>query len=109
MTVLWIHDASGCLGEDRNVGQFTVVSHNGLNVVQYLLCRNADSKFENFCILEFNEFSDHSPVMYCLASRYTPEETNNTNNDSHMHQKIIYDETKLQVRDCLLFTEYYVP
>ena len=99
--------ANGRLGEDRNVGQFTFVSHNGLSMVEYLLGSYDDSKFiENFCIADFNEFSDHSPVTYCLASRRAPEELNvpnNTNND--LHQKIVYDETKLpmfrqQLLDC---------
>ena len=64
MTDLYI--VNGRSGEDRNVGQFTFVSHNGLSVVDYLLCSYDDSKFiEKLCIADFNEFSDHSPGTYC--------------------------------------------
>ena len=94
-----LHIANGRLGNDRGVGQFTFVSHTGLSVVDYLLCSDADSKYvENFSVLQVNEFSDHSPVMYALASKYMAErtiypETSNTNDNKF--QKIIYDETKV--------------
>ena len=101
--------ANGRLGGDRNVGRFTFVSHNGLSVVDYLLCSHNDSKFvENFYVVDFNEFSDHSPTVYSLALKLHVEEHNNPtdiNNDSHPRHKIVYDETKLpffrqQLLDC---------
>ena len=91
--------ANGRLGGDRNVGQFTFVSNNGFSVVDYLLCSHEDSKYiKNFYVADFDEFSDHSPVMYSLPLTHPIEEPNNPNdknNNSPSHHKIFYDETKL--------------
>ena len=65
-----LHIANGRLGYDRGVGQFTFVS---LSVVDYLFC--SDAYVENVSILQLNEFSNHSPVMYALASKYMAERT----------------------------------
>ena len=69
MTNLFI--ANGRLGDFHNTSGFTFASHNGLSVVDYLLCTVADSQYINqCCILNFNEFSDHSPILFSLSSKY---------------------------------------
>ena len=70
--------ANGRLGEDTNLGQYTCtfVSHNGLSVVDYLLCSFADAHcIKNFRILCCNEFSDHSPVYFTLPKVSSSRDT----------------------------------
>ena len=91
--------ANGRLGDDRNVGQFTFSSHNGLSVVDYLLCNITDSQIiADFKILDFNEFSDHSPVYYTLSSK--PIHSEVIHDDEHRtdcSQKLVYDEARLPI------------
>ena len=91
--------ANGRLGDDCDIGQFTFVSHNGLSVVDYLLCNAADSQhIKNFCVLDFNEFSDHSPLFFSLASKYTMNDTfYKTKVDTGCQQKLVYDESKVSI------------
>ena len=108
----YLTDQHTCIDNQPYYLNYTFVSHNGPSVVDYLLCSNADSKFiKNFRILQFNEFSDHSPIMYCLASKYTPEESNypkNANINDHLSQKIFMMKPKYPCSDnnCLTVKAY---
>ena len=77
----------------------TFASHNGLSVVDYLLCSVADSQYvSNLCILNFNEFSDHSPIMFSLLSKYSVQQTqNNSVQESRGKTKLFYDEAKVSI------------
>ena len=91
--------ANGRLGEDSGLGQYTFVSHNGLSVVDYLLCSFADTHcISNFCILCCNEFSDHSPVYFSLpkvpSSRDTPH---GSNDQTFSHEKLLYHEERVYI------------
>ena len=89
---------------------FTFASHNGLSVVDYLLCSVADSQYINqFCILNFNEFSDHSPILFSLSSKYFRQQTPNDPNQNTRGQRLFYNEAKvfifrnqLNTCDCVL-------
>ena len=84
-------DVSG----ERNLGQYTFVSHNGLSVVDYLLCNFADSQcIKNFCILNCNEFSDHSPVFFSLAKEPASRDTLHS---PFCQQKLLYDEERVSI------------
>ena len=109
MTNLFI--ANGRLGDFHNTSEFTFASNNGLSVVDYLLCSVADSQYINhFCILNFNEFSDHSPILFSLSSKYFRQQTpNNPNQNTRDQQRLFYDEAKvfifrnqLNTCDCVL-------
>ena len=56
-----------------------------------------DSQYvSNFCILNFNEFSDHSPIMISLLSKHSVQQTlNNLVQDSRSKTKLFYDEAKV--------------
>ena len=61
--------ANGRLGDFRNTSGFTFASHNGLSIVDYLLCGIEDSQYiKYFSILNFYEFSDHSPILCSLST-----------------------------------------
>ena len=59
--------ANGRLLGDQNRGNFTFCSHQGQSTVDYLLLNFLDFEtLSNFEILDFNEYSDHAPIMYIL-------------------------------------------
>lgn len=91
--------ANGRFGEDRNLGQFTFVSHNGLSTVDYLLCNLADSQYiSNFCILTLNEFSDHSPIYFSITSNYFPHNTLYVSTeDTFSQQKLIFNSDRVPI------------
>ena len=96
MTIILI--ANGRLGDLSNTSGFTFASHNGLSVVDYLLCGIEDSQYiKHFCILNFNEFSDHSPILFSLSTKFARQQTpehnpNSQNTDGQPH--LFYDEAK---------------
>ena len=106
--------ANGRLGDFRNTSGFTFASHNGLSAVDYLLCSLEDSQhIKHFCILNFNEFSDHSPILFSLSSKnprhQTPQNNPNQYTNYHGQPRLIYDEAKssifrnqLTTCDCVL-------
>ena len=91
--------ANGRLGEDSGLGQYTFVSHNGLSVVDYLLCSFADTHcISNFSILCCNEFSDHSPVYFSLPKVPSSRDTTHGSNDqTFSHEKLLYHEERVYI------------
>ena len=65
--------ANGRLG--NRVGKFTFCTMNGRSVNDYLLVSPSDYKLiKNFDVLNFNEFSDHAPLLFELEFRnFRPE------------------------------------
>ncbi|CAC5374406.1 unnamed protein product [Mytilus coruscus] len=60
--------ANGRLG--NRVGRFTFCTMNGRSVNDYLLNSPSDYKLiKNFDVLNFNEFSDHTPLLFELEFR----------------------------------------
>ena len=83
----------------QNTSGFTFASHNGQSVVDYLLCSAPDSYYINtFCILDLNEFSDHSPVTFSLSSKYIFIKTRTCLIKRRGSiQKLFYDEEKIPI------------
>ncbi|MES9880358.1 MAG: reverse transcriptase family protein [Sedimenticola sp.] len=90
--------ANGRLHNDNNIGQYTYCSHNGMSVVDYLLMKYSDKDhISDFKILEFNEFSDHAPLLLCLQTEQTPRESRTTQTCKQTTQKLVWDESKVPI------------
>ena len=64
---------NGRLFGDNNVGKCTCVTLNGQSLVDYLLTQQEDFHIlDDFCVLNFNEFSNHAPVYFSLKTNYVP-------------------------------------
>lgn len=75
-------------------GEYTFAYKNGMSTIDYLLASPADLNYlANFKILEFNEFSDHTPVFFSFLS-HTSRCQNTPETSRRTEQKIIYDESK---------------
>jgi hypothetical protein len=88
---------NGRLHNDKGIGKFTCCSQNGLSVVDYLLFNFEDfNLISDFDVLPFNEFSDHSPLYFCVtlksAFRNLICNENCTANSAH---KIVFDNDKV--------------
>ncbi|VDI52740.1 Hypothetical predicted protein [Mytilus galloprovincialis] len=65
---------NGRLGNDRD-GKFTFCSPNGRSLIDYMLASPNDyDKISNFGILNINEFSDHSPLVFEVGIKTVTEE-----------------------------------
>lgn len=61
--------ANGRLGLEHLVGGFTLLSHQGASVIDYLIAKEHDfSEISYFRIADFNEWSDHAPITFGLIS-----------------------------------------
>ena len=68
-------------------------------MVDHLLCNITDSQIiVDFKILDFNEFSDHSPVYYTLLSKLIHSEVIHDDvNRTDCSQNLVYDEARLPI------------
>ena len=67
---------NGRLGNDRNLGTYTCITHNGASVVDYVLVSHVTAKFiTNFEVSDISEFSIHFPLTFSLNCRQVPETT----------------------------------
>ena len=85
---------NGRLFNDMNQGKFTFCSQVGQITVDYLLTDLSNFDILSFFdVLDFNEFSDHSPILFCISTKHQRNSTNDieTNN---ITRKIIWDNTK---------------
>lgn len=87
--------ANGRLLGDRHRGHFTFCSGRGLSTVDYLLLDSCD--FETllyFEVKDFNEFSDHAPLMFSFArkNRVAPRAPSAERKTS---DKLTWDENKI--------------
>ncbi|CAC5376106.1 unnamed protein product [Mytilus coruscus] len=65
---------NGRLGNDRD-GKFTFCSPNGRSLIDYMLASPNDyDKISNFGILNINEFSDHSPLVFEVGIKTVTKE-----------------------------------
>ena len=63
--------ANGRIHDDCNLGQHTFDCNNGMSVVDYLLASLVNiTHLSNFKILDFNEFTDHTPVFFTFLSHF---------------------------------------
>ena len=75
---------NGRLFGDNNVGKCTCVTHNGQSLVDYLLTQQEDFHIlDDFCVLDFNEFSNHAHVYFSLKTNYVPIVNCTGENSSH--------------------------
>ena len=85
---------NGRLHDDLNVGEFTFHSHRGSSLVDYLLLEPKDIFLvSNFKILQPNELSDHSGILFSLASRHAADEEGSKSEASYDY-KIKWDDLK---------------
>ncbi|KAH3771419.1 hypothetical protein DPMN_172736 [Dreissena polymorpha] len=69
---------NGRIHEDLNIGEFTFHSHRGSSLVDYLLLEPKDIiLISNFKILQRNELSDHSGILFSLASIHAADQEGN--------------------------------
>ena len=82
--------ANGRLGDDSD-GKFTFCTSRGRSVNDYLLVSPIDYKLISyFNVLQFNEFSDHSPLFFQLNfSNNRPQ-----NKNHKLHKYIKWDSNK---------------
>ena len=68
-------------------------------MVDHLLCNITDSQIiVDFKLLDFNEFSDHSPVYYTLLSKLIHSEVIHDDvNRTDCSQNLVYDEARLPI------------
>ena len=60
-----IRIANGRVGDDDGVGDFTYMNYNGQSVIDYVMCSTQLlQKMSCFKLLDFNENSDHRPVVF---------------------------------------------
>ena len=60
-----IRIANGRVGDDDGVGDFTYMNYNGQSVIDYVMCSTQLlQKMPCFKLLDFNENSDHRPVVF---------------------------------------------
>ena len=86
---------NGRLFNDMNQGKFTFCSQVGQSTVDYLLTDLSNFDILSFFdVLNFNEFSDHSPVLFRISTEHQRNSTNDieTNN---ITRKIVWDKTKI--------------
>ena len=69
-------------GRLANTHHYTFLSNNGCSVIDYLLTGDNDlPRLNDFCIEEFNEWSDHAPLSFSLCC-------NNVCNENNGHEEI---------------------
>ena len=88
--------ANGRLHKDT-IGEYTYQTQLGTSTVDYLLLNHDNfNTITNFEILEPNEFSDHSPVLFSFETQIS---TINVNLLSHktVVNKIVWDDTKHEI------------
>ncbi|KAH3844107.1 hypothetical protein DPMN_086359 [Dreissena polymorpha] len=86
---------NGRLHDDLNVGEFTFHSHRGSSLVDYLLLEPKDIFLvSNFKILQPNELSDHSGILFSLASRHAADEEGSKSEASYDYN-IKWDDLKI--------------
>ena len=86
--------ANGRVHEDNHLGEHTFISSNGTSVVDYLLTSPIDMEYlSNFKILDFNEFSDHAPLFFSMATK-TFQNTQSAKPATRSELKIVYDQSK---------------
>ena len=87
--------ANGRLFSDKDRGKFTFCAHNGQSTVDYLLLNHSDfCILSNFDILDFNEHSDHAPILFSFKTKSQKTVTNET--DSYnISRKIVWDKSKV--------------
>ena len=98
--------ANGRLSNDRNMGKYTFCGHRGQSTVDYLLLNFQDFELlSHFEVKEFNEYSDHAPLLFHirLKSRFD-QETRHT--DTGIIRKIVWDNTKVQDFKSSLMNKY---
>ena len=86
---------NGRLFNDMNQGKFTFCSQVGQSTVDYLLTDLSNFDILSFFdVLDFNQFSDHSPILFRISTKHQRYSTNDieTNN---ITRKIIWDNTKI--------------
>ena len=60
-----IRTVNGRVGDDLGVGDYTYMNYNGQSVIDYVICSTQLlQKMSNFKLLDFNENSDHRPVVF---------------------------------------------
>ena len=59
---------NGRIGEDKGVGKFTCITHNGCSVVDYVLCRtDLINNFSSFTVENPNILSDHYAISFVFG------------------------------------------
>ena len=86
--------ANGRLFCDQGNGKFTFCSYNGQSTVDYLLLNHSDfCTLSNFDVLDFNEHSDHAPILFSFYSKLQKTLTNEAENN--ISRKIVWDKNKI--------------
>lgn len=88
---------NGRLGNDENVGGLTFCSKMGVSTVDYILLRHDTFPFiSDFTVNNFNEFSDHACLSFCLNIEY--DKRNNIASEDAIptyETKICFDPDKV--------------
>ena len=89
--------ANGRLLSDSQLGEFTFCSHAGrTSVVDYLLLNYSDfDSISEFKILNFNEFSDHAPILFSIKTKTCAFQNSNDNHNTHAQSNITWEESKV--------------
>ena len=88
--------ANGRLYGDKNIGKYTFCSHMGQSIVDYLLLDFSDFEtISYFDILDFNEYSDHAPIIFQFNLKGPHTRILDTsNNETFINRKIVFDDSK---------------
>ena len=82
---------NGRSGNDKNLGSYTCITHNGASVVDYVLVSHEIlSEVQDFEVLNLSDFSVHFPLIFTLRSLHTPV------NEQHQVSSIFSDQTNAQ-------------
>ena len=69
---------------DDGRGTWWRVTHNGQSFVDYLWTQQEYFYIlDDFCVLNFNEFSNHAPVYFSLKTNYVPRVNSTDENAFH--------------------------
>lgn len=98
--------ANGRVSNDRYAGEFTYCSARGQSTLDYLIGNFEDLELLcNFEVHGFNEFSDHSPLLFSLPRKTVNSHSHKSSNEtcSSDHIKLVWDIDKLPAfRDKLM-------
>ena len=82
---------NGRIGEDKNIGECTCVTHNGTSLVDYVLCK--PEWFHHVCnfkVMKCTEFSDHNPLSINIVANFVNDKSKHLNRNRQHQQNAYY-------------------
>ena len=81
------------MGTDDKVGEYTFCSSRGVSVVDYLLLKHEDfNLIHDFCVHDFNEFSDHACLSFNIKTNIgNVKNVRHESNGKQTKTKLVFD------------------